>query len=556
MHWVLYLLTVLAGWFSADVAATLALRFLSWLPYSAMRRWAVILSACFVGVPLLVLLVTSLFLWLGEWGELAGSIVRCYQHIPTLTIWIASFCVPFVLGLMLIGVRGLWPKPDVAYLPRAATWSIAARSKRASLVFALLVGAVIIQDFELRWRLGHLASQATAISESMRPPALDEATNAAVHYQKVAALQKQLAAEDGDYWEQPTHNPTDKAALEYLERLRPLIEEFHLAAEREGCCFEDAYQPLHIIDGMDTNIGLISATGRISWSALLAIERDRSAEAFRSVQAIRRLQEHFQLDRRNVRLVFFLWCEAHIKNILEHLSATDHDVPEDVLRNLQAPPIPSEEAFEHAWRWHGAEVMKRIADIHRGVGYEELLLRRADGGAKKDWRTRIAIAMGAATNRLLFARDDIRATQNYCRLSDYDFEEQPWLDYEDGKLHPSGRYLVDLHDISVFPVWADRGNTRRKLSNTTIAAMLFRREHGEWPGTVEQLLPEQTKSDESFRSMRYRDGLLVYSSDLDEHIEKYENNDDWWRELDNGYSDFLLLGDAYKRNVAAEERTE
>lgn len=553
MHWLLIPLTVLAGWFLGDLAATIALRFLSWFPYAWIRRWVVFLSMFFVGVPLLVLLVTSLFLALDEWLGLAGSIIRFYQDVPTLTIWIGAFCVPFVAGLLLIGFRGLWPQSEVPYLPRAANWRITTRFKRSSLLFALLAVAVIIQDFELKWRLSRLASQATATGESMRPAAIHESTNAAVHYQEIAALQRQFTAEEGDYWAQPDYHA--KEALEYLERIGPLLAEFHLAAEREGCCFEDAYQPLHIIDGMDTNFGLVSAVKRLCWSAHLAIEQGRYTEAVKCIEVIRRLEEHLQIDRRNIKLVFFFWYEAYVRQIIEHLSAVDHALPEEMLREYQLPPMEWKEKFQYAWQWHGAEVKMRITDVYLGRGYEDHLPMAAGRGANLAWQAKLAIALGAATNRLLYARDDIRATQNYCRLSDYGFDERPWIDYEDNKLHPNGRYLGDLYDISLYPRYVQRGNVHRKLSNYAIAAMLYRREHNKWPATFEQLMPKQAKDGDSLRTMRYRDGLLVYSSDIQEHMDKHEDTSDWWQVLgEYRYGDLLLLGEAFTRSVEVQKR--
>ena len=557
MHWVIIPLTVLVGWFTADLVASVALRFLCWLPYPWMRRWAIILPGFFIGVPLFALFVTSLFLALEDWLGVAGLIVFSYRDVPTLTIWTAAFFVPFTLGLAIIGLRGLWPLPDVPYLPRAAEWSLTKRSKKVAWSLGLLGVLLIAQDFELQRGLNNLASTAKATAESMRPTTVDQSQNAAVHYQEILALHEQFTAEEGSYWEQPDHNPQDEEALEYMDRLKPLVAQFHLAAEREGCCFADEYQPLHIIDGMDTNFGLIAAVRRLCWNAHFAIEQGRQAEAVRCVTAIRQLQRHLQIDRRNVKSVFFFWYESWIRQILEHLSATDHNLPEEVLEELQAPPIKWEEVFEEAWRWHGAEVQQHMADLFLGHAIDDMLPDHI-GGEDADWRAKVAVALGTATNRLLYARDDISATHKYCRLSDYGLDEQSWLDYEEGKLNPNGRYLGDLWDTAVYPNWVQRGNDCRKLSNFAIAAMLYRRENGQWPPSPAELVPEQTETDEPLLTMHYRDGLLVYSADLDEYVQQHQDTDEWWRELEERAfaHDLLRLGEAYTRIKQAEDRSE
>ncbi len=568
MHWILLCLLIITAWLAADLLVACGARLLSLVPYALVRRWAVI-SAIFPVCIALFFLVFFLIYREQDRHDFTQAIANAYQYIPTITIAVLIPVGTLVIGLTLLSAIGFWPCRGVPYQPRASAWNLSRRGKQVGFLMIAIFSALLMQDWELQWRLARMESRAEAVAQSMKPDIDAEASNAAVYYQQLVAIRKKLRPwEKEEYFKDLDRffhiDPNNKIVRSYIKELQPLVSCFRKASRCPDCCFEDTFQPLDVLDGPNTNFAITKAVVHLKRYAHQMIQQGQPQEAIECITWIRQLETHQQQDPRNSETVFFFWHECHVKRIVEHLSTFEAELPEDQLRQVLSLSLDADAIFANAWKWYGAGLQKHLASAYSGRAYSRPEFQDDKVWGDPSWRGKVVRSLILFTMRAAFARDDMNAAKYICDLPNYSLDEKPWEHYFDSGAIPGGKLVWSVSDSGVTPWLAARVARNRELSNIGIAACLFHQEKERWPTSLSQLSPgylpmalRPSKEEQPFAIISLDDGMIVYSPRESSRrwmkfFEEYEDTDSWWQEAaDLPLCEVVFLGEAYTRCVEA-----
>jgi hypothetical protein len=564
MQWVvLFLISAAAATLACIVVGLLA-RLVSLIPWAGLRKWLVILCALSL-LALVAWLAVLGFYFSEDFRDLWRMVVNDYRTLPYFTLLLtvpAVTAAAFGVGALVSGFR---PEPFVPYEPRASYWSLRGMAAWLALMAGVLSLALVAQDFTLREDLREHAAEAADVARKLAPASVDAADNAAVHYQRVVDMMDEINKwrEEGpdDLTEQLLKcEVEDEAVAEYFRRLEPMFAELRLAARCNHCRFDDKYVPLHIIDGMEARYALITAMQLVRQLSNYQACQARPAEAIESLELIRRFVDHLDDDPRAREGVFYYWCEGWVQQGVEHLSAHGGELPPEVLHRLVVTePLPTETIYREGIQWHAAAIQQHVVNVYSGAEFQrpEFQFDQAFGQGRDKTAPHwlLLAAMRATTQSDELAA--LRATFPFVERPD---DDDAWKRKWDEAI-PSGRLVSSALSISYLPHWVDRAEADRRLTNIAVAAMLYRQDEGQWPESLEALVPKHLEAvlppgegEEPFRVKAIEGGLMVYSADLDDEFKKFEDKQAWWESagdfVHSGYS--LFLGRARERLIEFE----
>jgi len=308
-----------------------------------------------------------------NWGYFTERITNVYSHVPILALSMLIPCITFAIGLAFYSIKGFWSCEEGAYQPHAHTWSLREQQKRLGIVLAACLGALLLQDFELRWKLDRFSQESVEMAEAMKPAEGPVESNAAFYYQQLGSLRQGLESWEeehiGDSWEFEASELDVEETREYLKQIEPIIACLRQASECSECCFEDSFQSLSIFGGMDTIVAIHYAIRKLRFSVEQRIQQGDFEEDFDVIQLTQQLQRHIQQDPRNVEAVFFWWHERAIQKTVERLSAVDSNLDAELLRRSMAPPLEVDVIAKNAWKWYVATLKNHLAEAYSGRIY-------------------------------------------------------------------------------------------------------------------------------------------------------------------------------------------
>ena len=565
MQWiVLFLVSSAAATLACLVVACLA-RVLSLIPWAGVRKWVVILFALMLAV-LVAWIATTAYYFPDSYHDLWRMIVDDYRALPSFTLLLivpAATAAAFYLGALVSGFR---PEPLVPYEPRAANWSLRGLAAWFALMAGVLSVALVVQNFELRQDLREQQAEAEGVARKLAPASADAADNAAVHYQRVVDMMDEINKwrEEGPYDDLTEQllkcDIEDDAVAEYFRRLEPMFAELRLAAKCNRCRFDDKYVPLHIIDGMEARYSIITAMQLVRQLSNYRACQGRPAEAIECLELIRRFVGHLDDDPRAREGVFYYWCESWIRQGVEHLSAHGEELPPEVLRRLVATePLPTEKIYREGIQWHAAAIEQHLVNVYSGAEFERKDFR-FDEAFGRDRDKRMPRWLLLAAMRATTQRDELAALRATFPFIERPKDDAAWEPrWEEAS--PSGNLVSGALSISYLPYWVDRAESNRRLTNIAVAATLYRQDEGQWPESLEALVPKYlekvlppAEGEEPFRVKATDGGMMVYSADLDGEFKKFEDKPAWWESagefVHSGYS--LFLGRARERLIEFE----
>jgi hypothetical protein len=339
-----------------------------------------------------------------------------------------------------------------------------------------------------------------------------------------------------------------------------MFAELRQAAELTQCGFDDKYLPVYVIDAMETRYRLLSALRMVRQLADYRVCQGRPADAVACLEQIRRYEEHMKADPRACEPTFYYWLESSIRQGVEHISAHSEGLPaEDMRRLITARALPTEEIYRDGIKWHAAAIQQHLFNCYSGAEYErpEFQFEQAFGDREKRQLPRWLWLAGM---RLTSARDDLDAVRALFPFTADPHGDAAWKPHWDD-VSPQGTLVSSAQSISYMPYWADRGEANRRLTNIGVAAALYRQDEGEWPESLDVLAPKYldeilppSDGEKPFRVKVIEGGMMVYSAELDDEFEKFEDEQAWWERASDfvqmGYS--MFLGQARERLIEFE----
>jgi hypothetical protein len=185
MSWIVLFTGVLAVVAWAAILVLVAARMIAAIPRAGVRRWTVILIAMVAGFLLSLYLVAVVFFSPLFLQDLTRLLTEVYAGLPTTTILSIGLVGTFSVAFLGLTVYGFLPRRDEPYLPRAAAWNGRRLGRMLLVSIVIFFLALVVQDFELRWRLRRMEARALALAQSMAPAAVADDANAAILYQQI-----------------------------------------------------------------------------------------------------------------------------------------------------------------------------------------------------------------------------------------------------------------------------------------------------------------------------------------------------------------------------------
>jgi hypothetical protein len=529
----------------------------SWIPSAGARKWTVVLTTL-LSFFVVGLFAIAIFFDPGILEDMLDPVGNLLEKLPRTTALICVPVIAFVLSLFALAAWGVRPQAGIPYQPRAAAWSLRRRNRKLWLLGAAAVIALVLQDFELRWRLGRLEAAAIASASELIPKLVAREGNAAVYYQPIIDMQK--AAEQLDE-KQGADNPLQGLSIcaceselreKYFRGLAPMREKFLAAAACEHCRFDDDYAPVDLLDGMDKSFDLIGAAHRMTSYASYLVCQQKPQEALATIRALRQLERHLQIDSRNNDAVFYFWLEGWIKLVVAQMTAYCDTIPVDAAREIIAEPLEIDDYHRRILTWRSAVVRMHVVKTLDGRNY--LRPDMQNDFFKSPFRR----AIGCQGMRMLYARDEIAAIDGLFPFLATPADPAAWEEHGYGDAFPTGEIVRSTWTTAAGKDWLVRGQSTQQISNIGLAAALYRQEQGAWPTSIADLvptllpkLPIDPSTEEPFQWMTTKRGAIVYAADEREFFAKFDDSKDWWWEAADRSMDAIFLGEAYRRQQMA-----
>lgn len=557
MSWVILLIAVAWAVTFATLLVTAAAEVLSWIPNASVRRWLVIVPGLSVAF-FATLMLVGIYFFPETVTDRLREARSSYHAFPTTTIFAIANAAAFVLGLFVLTLWGFWPQRGVPYQPRAIEWGVRRWHRRFWLVALVALCAVLVQDVELRMRLGRMEKRALALAGTLAPPSVPREDNAAIHYQQAIDMLTDVREwqEEGKYREVYTGDTIcacdSEERQEYFQRLEPLFDEMRQAAARSGCRFDDSYQPVDVLDGMESSYRLVELAQKLSRHARYMICQQRPGDALADLRAIRGLEDHLLQDPRNAETVFLYWFEAWILDTIDQLATYCDDISVEEARQLFAEPHDVEEFHREVRKWRAAVVQVHLVKTLDGRNYLRPEFH------DEFFASPVRRAIGCQVMRLLFGRDEMQSIYSYYPFLLRPEDPDSWIDRTWDDARPGGNIVERAQQTGAYAHWARKANADRQLSNIGIAAALYHQQHGNWPHAMDDLVPDflpappiDSLTDEPFQWMNIDGGVMVYSLYDQSVFDEFDNSPEWWLEVADFHRRAIFLGEAYRRQAMA-----
>jgi hypothetical protein len=516
------------------------------IPNPSIRKWVVIVCALTISV------VTTAYGIMKSFDRLRlASQIRYFRNAFEDSAWIViilfSLSAMFVLTLAAAGSIGFLPANVSPYQPRGSKWRIVPLLKLLSIGLAATTIAFALHDAFILWSLKDFASEAADTQRAMTPAPIPDNDNAAFAYQSIIDRVENESDEDTRTMSALYENsPPD-----YYASLEPIAETMMQATRFSSCRFADEKQSLHILDGMTTNYGLTTAAQRLTKLAAYRASQGEIDEAIALLNTVRSMERHILADPRNREPLLFQWYECWIRLVMETLSLQPN-VSCDQIKRLAAPDLPVAEIYLEGIRWHRAALQDHLANVYTGREFQRSEIISQEVWKSTSPQAAVARWLTLVTMRFLHAPDDIAAFETAfapSRIADsYEFDDEVW------DATARGKFLGPATSISYARTRALTADAERKLINIAIASICFREDHSRWPRSFDELVPQyllgipkDAFTGAPFRALSINGGIIFYSAERDETFNRFDDSNNWWKELQEYGMLCLRLGTAAEK---------
>lgn len=552
--------------FLASLVATVALtatllvavvaKLIAHIPIPAVRRCLVIAIALTISAPI----VATAFSLTGDADDFSrklGRLKNQYHDLPWLTTLSVVLLVSLVLSAVVAGICGLYPARTPAYLPGAAEWRISRLSKWIGIAVGITCVFLVLNDFELQWRLANLNDRAIATSQAMAPRPISSGPNAVEHYQRGIDEVKSLEEQHPSPTYKEVHESLEsgnavgnKAIAENFERLAPFIDALTTASTIERFRIDDANAPLHILDGREFHYGVIGGVQRLVQLAKYRLQQGDIEGALDLAELVRVIERHWLQDPRNRRPLFFWWYERWILQLVEAISMRD-DVSSQQLARLRSDELSIEKLSAEGAKWEQAAIQAYLASAYSGKEFDRPELQDQEVFASGKSEAVMARWLTAATLRFLYARDDMHALNAAFVVDVGPAGETVGFSGDD---LPDGKLFWRALSTEYFPYRSQDAECERRLIEVGVAAITYKNDHGNWPPKLEALVPQYLDkvlvdpfTESPFLTLSISDGVVFYSAERTETFAQFDDSDRWWQAFNEYPNLCISLGSAAQR---------
>lgn len=546
MHWAVLLACCFALASCAILLVALAGRTVAAIPNAKVRKWLVIVCALTSGVfvAACALMISFDKLWLESRLRYARDLLEDCEWIPIMAYSLmGTFAVTFVGA----GVLGFFPARESPYQPLASRWRLRPLLKSLAIGLAATVAFAAVHDAFVQWTVNGFSQESAETQRALTPPAIPGSENAALVYQRVLDTVGRESDEDS----RAASKLYETNPQEYYASLEPLAEIMKEAARLKRCRFSDEQQPIHILDGTDTNYALTSAAQRLTSLARHRFSEGDIDEAIELLGAVRNMENHILSDPRNREPLLFQWYESWIRLAMETASLQPN-VSCDQIKRLSAPDLPVEELYLEGIHWHRAALQSHLSDVYTGSFFQRPEFEEHEALRSSSPQAFVARWLTVRTLRFLHAPDDIASFKIAFapeRIAYTDeFDHAAW----DTSAH--GKFLGPASSIAYTRQRALTAGSQRKLVNIAVASMCFREDHSQWPRSVDELVPKYLPAapvddltDSPFRTLNIEGGVIFYSAEREKFFNRFDDSNTWWEELQDHGLACLRLGTAAEK---------